>query len=319
MAIPRASWTKSGVAGLPAPLEKRVVIGTVSPCMWAARVSPAACGIAVNFLANDAFRMHCAVALVTPVGLVEKLDRFLGARVHRGDPIALLGPAALGSSLRPGGFVSAGADHLAYLIGAGLMLVAIAIAFTALRARIPELAPEPVPNLSSNRSQQVWACPPCSRGRDGRATGVHGPPLPASLANPCEDAGMGVTIGCGGCAARRRRLRRRHGQRLRADSGEDFLDPDDPTLFPAHARAGRVPGGDRHPGVMRTRGARLGHGQRDTPLYVVLRSLGRHRPSAGGRPLLHPMQGGTFAADISMFTGEPTLAAGFRGRTNIAP
>jgi hypothetical protein len=25
-------------------------------------------------------------------------------------------------------------------------------------------------------------------------------PLAASLANPCEEAGMGVTIGCGGCA-----------------------------------------------------------------------------------------------------------------------
>jgi hypothetical protein len=25
-------------------------------------------------------------------------------------------------------------------------------------------------------------------------------PLPASAANPCEEAGMRVTIGCGGCA-----------------------------------------------------------------------------------------------------------------------
>src|SRR3954464_10483794 len=35
--------------------------------------------------------------------------------------------------------------HLAYLIGAGLVLVAIAVAFTVLRARIPELVAEPVP------------------------------------------------------------------------------------------------------------------------------------------------------------------------------
>jgi hypothetical protein len=25
-------------------------------------------------------------------------------------------------------------------------------------------------------------------------------PLPASVVNPCGEAGMGVTIGCGGCA-----------------------------------------------------------------------------------------------------------------------
>ena len=48
MAIPRASWAKSGVDGLPAPFEKRVVTRTGPPCMWAARVSRDASGVGVN-------------------------------------------------------------------------------------------------------------------------------------------------------------------------------------------------------------------------------------------------------------------------------
>ena len=47
--------------------------------------------------------------------------------------------------------------HLAYLIGAGLVLVAIAVAFTTLRARIPGPLPSRYPNLSLNRPQRVWA------------------------------------------------------------------------------------------------------------------------------------------------------------------
>ena len=91
--------------------------------------------------------------------------------------------------------------HLAYLIGAGLVLVAIAVAFTALRARIPELAPEPVPEPVSNRPSGRGRACPCGRGRDGRATGVHGPPAARLRGQPgCEETGMGVTIGCGGCA-----------------------------------------------------------------------------------------------------------------------
>ena len=39
--------------------------------------------------------------------------------------------------------------HLAYLIGAGLVLVAIAVAFSVLRARLPEIAPEPLPGPAS--------------------------------------------------------------------------------------------------------------------------------------------------------------------------
>jgi EmrB/QacA subfamily drug resistance transporter len=89
--------------------------------------------------------------------------------------------------------------HLAYLIGAGLVLVAIAVAFTALRARSPALAPEPVP-------EPVVEPVPAGVGEPALAVATAerlaftARPLPASVANPCEEAGMGVTIGCGGCA-----------------------------------------------------------------------------------------------------------------------
>jgi EmrB/QacA subfamily drug resistance transporter len=91
--------------------------------------------------------------------------------------------------------------HLAYLIGAGLVLVAIAIAFTTLRARTRELAPEAVP-------EPVVESVPAGMGEPAPAVvaataerpAFTARPLPASFANPCEEAGMGVTIGCGGCA-----------------------------------------------------------------------------------------------------------------------
>jgi EmrB/QacA subfamily drug resistance transporter len=91
--------------------------------------------------------------------------------------------------------------HLAYLIGAGLVLVAIAVAFTTLRARIPELAPEPAP-------EPVVELAPASVGEPAPAVvaatterpAITARPLPASASNPCEEAGMRVTIGCGGCA-----------------------------------------------------------------------------------------------------------------------
>jgi EmrB/QacA subfamily drug resistance transporter len=77
--------------------------------------------------------------------------------------------------------------HLAYLIGAGLVLVAIAIAVTVLRSEVPEAAAEP--------AIEVPAEP------------VEGPriraiPLPADAVpgGGCVETGMRVVIGCGGCA-----------------------------------------------------------------------------------------------------------------------
>jgi EmrB/QacA subfamily drug resistance transporter len=85
--------------------------------------------------------------------------------------------------------------HLAYLIGAALVLGAIAIAFLTLRVRIPELAPEPVaePAPAAGEPATVVAAT-----AERPALTVR--PLPRSAANPCEDAGIRVTIGCGGGA-----------------------------------------------------------------------------------------------------------------------
>jgi EmrB/QacA subfamily drug resistance transporter len=88
--------------------------------------------------------------------------------------------------------------HLAYVIGAGLVLVAIAIAFTALRARIPELAPEPVAEpVPASVGEPAAAVVTATAERPAFTVR----PLPASVPNPCEEAGIRVTIGCGGCTA----------------------------------------------------------------------------------------------------------------------
>jgi EmrB/QacA subfamily drug resistance transporter len=77
--------------------------------------------------------------------------------------------------------------HLAYLIGAGLVLVAIAIAVTVLRSPVPEAAAEPVPELLAEPVEG----PP-----------VRAIPLPADVVpgGGCVETGMRVVIGCGGCA-----------------------------------------------------------------------------------------------------------------------
>jgi EmrB/QacA subfamily drug resistance transporter len=86
--------------------------------------------------------------------------------------------------------------HLAYLIGAGLVLVAIAVAVSALRSRVPEGVPEPVP--------EVPAEPVPGAGTEPvEAPAVRARPLPAYADAPgagCVETGMRVTIGCGGCA-----------------------------------------------------------------------------------------------------------------------
>src|SRR5947208_5290877 len=94
---------------------------------------------------------------------------------------------------------------------------------------------------------------------------------------------------------------------------EDFLDPDDPTLFPRLTPEqidylAEI-------GTQRTfaRGdVVFEHGQRETPLYVVQSGaidVIDHAPE--GDRYFTQCRPGTFAADISMFTGEPTLAAGY--------
>jgi EmrB/QacA subfamily drug resistance transporter len=87
--------------------------------------------------------------------------------------------------------------HLAYLTGAGLVLVAIAVAVSFLRARVPEGAAEPelVP--------EVPAEPVPGAATEPEAPSFRVKPLPtyaeAQVAG-CQETGMRVVIGCGGCA-----------------------------------------------------------------------------------------------------------------------
>jgi thioredoxin reductase (NADPH) len=93
---------------------------------------------------------------------------------------------------------------------------------------------------------------------------------------------------------------------------EAFLDPDDPVLFPRLtaeqieelAQRGEVL--SLSPGEVVFEQA-----QRDTPFYVVLEgAIDVIDRQPDGDRYFTQCQPGTFAADISMFTGEPTLARG---------
>ena len=85
--------------------------------------------------------------------------------------------------------------HLAYLIGAGMVLVAIAIAASVLRAQAPEGAPEPLPEVPAEPLPGAATEPgtPSFRVKalpEGAAAAIAG----------CQETGMRVTIGCGGSA-----------------------------------------------------------------------------------------------------------------------
>jgi hypothetical protein len=85
--------------------------------------------------------------------------------------------------------------HLAYLIGAGMVLVAIAVAVSVLRSRVPEAAVEPMTDVAAEPVTEMAAEP--VEGPHPRAV-----PLPAEVASGggCVETGMRVVIGCGGCA-----------------------------------------------------------------------------------------------------------------------
>jgi thioredoxin reductase (NADPH) len=93
----------------------------------------------------------------------------------------------------------------------------------------------------------------------------------------------------------------------------DFLDPDHPTLFPRLT--------PEQIGYLAQIGTRLSfargevvfeHGQRETPLYVVLSGgVDIIDQAPEGDRYFAQCRPGTFIGDLSMFTGEPTLAAGF--------
>jgi EmrB/QacA subfamily drug resistance transporter len=87
--------------------------------------------------------------------------------------------------------------HLAYLIGAGLVLVAIAIAVTVLRVRLPEAARESLPEVPAEPV-------PGAATATAKAPAIRIRPLPAYADAPgagCVETGMRVVIGCGGCTA----------------------------------------------------------------------------------------------------------------------
>src|ERR671918_2617068 len=94
---------------------------------------------------------------------------------------------------------------------------------------------------------------------------------------------------------------------------EDFLDPDDPLLFPRLTPSQVEYLGEIGTQLSFARGdVVFEHGQRETPLYVVQSGaidIIDHAPE--GDRYFTQCRAGTFAADISMFTGEPTLAAGY--------
>jgi S-adenosyl methyltransferase len=99
--------------------------------------------------------------------------------------------------LRPAAAALNSGYHLAYLTGAGLVLVPIAVAVSFLRARVPEGAPEPEP------VPEVPAEPVPGAATEPEAPWFRVKPLPAyaeAQVAGCQETGMRVVIGCGGCA-----------------------------------------------------------------------------------------------------------------------
>jgi thioredoxin reductase (NADPH) len=94
---------------------------------------------------------------------------------------------------------------------------------------------------------------------------------------------------------------------------EDFLDPDHPTLFPRLTPEQVEYLGEIGTQLSFARGdVVFEHGQRETPLYVVQSgAVDIIDQAAEGDRYFTQCREATFIGDLSMFTGEPTLAAGF--------
>jgi thioredoxin reductase (NADPH) len=91
-----------------------------------------------------------------------------------------------------------------------------------------------------------------------------------------------------------------------------FLDPDDPILFPRLTAAQIEQLAEHAETVSLSPGEILfEQGQRDTPFFVILSgAVDVIDRQPDGDHYFTQCREGTFAADISMFTGEPTLARG---------
>jgi EmrB/QacA subfamily drug resistance transporter len=136
-------------------------------------------------LVNTSVQVGGAVGLAVLATLAtERTERLVG----EGEPLA----EALNSGY-----------HLAYVIGAVLIVVAIVVAATVLRARLPEVAPAPVPEpVPEAVPAGVGEPAPAVVAATAERPAFTARPLPASVANPCEEAGVGVTIApCGGGGA----------------------------------------------------------------------------------------------------------------------
>jgi EmrB/QacA subfamily drug resistance transporter len=71
--------------------------------------------------------------------------------------------------------------HVAYLVAAGLVVVAIAVALNTLRSPVPEAEPEPVVTDAGLTVQPLSASET------------------AAIKGGCLETGIGITLGCGGC------------------------------------------------------------------------------------------------------------------------
>jgi EmrB/QacA subfamily drug resistance transporter len=88
--------------------------------------------------------------------------------------------------------------HFAYVVGAVLVLGAIVIAVTVLRAGLPKVAPEPVPEAVPAGVGEPATVVAATAERPAFTAR----PVLASVTNPCEEAGVRVTIApCGGGVA----------------------------------------------------------------------------------------------------------------------
>jgi thioredoxin reductase (NADPH) len=94
---------------------------------------------------------------------------------------------------------------------------------------------------------------------------------------------------------------------------EDFLDPDDPAMFPRLTPAQVDYLAEIGTQLAFARGDEVfAHGQREAPLFIVQSGavdIIDHAPE--GDRYFTQCQERTFIGDLSMFTGEPTLAAGY--------
>jgi thioredoxin reductase (NADPH) len=94
---------------------------------------------------------------------------------------------------------------------------------------------------------------------------------------------------------------------------EDFLDPDDPAMFPRLTQEQVDYLAEIGGHLSFARGDEVfAHGQRETPLFVVQSgAVDIIDQAPEGDRYFTQCRVGTFIGDLSMFTGEPTLAAGF--------